>query len=573
MSHKNKPSLFQRAKNFITAPITLMGIGAIVMPLALIGITITVILYAKGYRLQRKGELIQTGALTLESPVRNTEFTVLGKNQTIRGKIPKNIMGIKSGSYKVQLTKDNYYSYTRNIDIRPGLSYIVFGQMYLQPPKIEFNNLYTGNIQIISESPYNSEILLIERFQVSENTKNSEVVLHECSIVSNLWKTPSCSKLWDSSDINFVNQNNNQLEINTKLFDIKPSTNNSLLLVKTQVTEKSSEDIDNIDLESPQDSSSEEVNSRSTPEEVYMLIDRNAEVNNYQLLENLPSDAKDLRWSSNENYLVYEKNNDLLSYDLETQVSTILLSDITKKNQIHLVNTSFITLQNNKIIQKGLDGQLIKEILDPEVTYIEYVDDQNLNPAIPDTAEDNVIDLENQFPASRTFKPEDFINFYVDNSGQYLLAYLENEVILLNNEDQEYYIVKDKLSDNNLDFVSFSPDLDKILFKKDKELYIYWFNLDKWDYLSERKLKNIYTCSTDCKAYWGNNSQTLFIWEKNENSTYGDLYYTDLYGENSNILLEDINSTILIRKESKNIFVKQNSKENQLPEFSLKIIK
>ena len=141
--------------------------------LAFFVITSITIIYAAGYSYNfKKGRIEKTGILYLESFPKNADISINGKYED---KTPKRFTRLLPDSYFVQITKDGYYPWQQNLEVKSNLT--TFSRDIVLFKKTLPINLIEGKINTFQVSP-NQEKIIYSKIEGNNeelkmyNTKN-----------------------------------------------------------------------------------------------------------------------------------------------------------------------------------------------------------------------------------------------------------------------------------------------------------------------------------------------------------------------------------------------------------------
>lgn len=478
---------------------TFSWLGAILMPVILVFLTTIVILYSKGYRLTNIGTIIQTGALTVQSNVSDVRIYVNGHDQ---GVAPKILTGLEEGRYDVKVERDKYYSYSRDIPVNPGLSYTVYSSLFYTTENIQFQTVESDSNQIYFPTKGHELILM------TKINDDDDLSMYKCTTGSTFWSQPECTEFWDGNSIKFKLDGLNFL----------PSPDNSKILISGNI-ETTANQNENIDTTLP-------------VEKIIVFADGNK--NTFTSADGLPNDLSLLQWSNDSKFLIYSKNSDLISYNFDKSITTILLGGWEFPRSYLLINGSVIYLTANSIERKDLDGTDHKVLISSDVTPDYQIDFNNVT------------------------------SIKMDPTGRYLLLITNNYPIVIDLKDEISFSLTidcpQTTSETTCEFISFSPDGQKAIFSKDGISYILWIEIEEWDYITTTNPYEIFNCSgIKCTYTWADDSSVIFVWKSNNIDQsidpLGTIWYSDLWGENQNALISDIFPDTLCTDNAGKLFV------------------
>lgn len=137
-----------------------------------------VLLYTAGYSLNlKKGQLVKTGILYVDSKPKAATILINGKE---RGKTPLRFTKLLPDNYFVEVKKDGYYSWQKDVEIKSNLT--EFMEDIILFKNVLPTNLIAGKINIFSTSP-DKKYFLYSIYQENNeelrllNIKNNEDTL------------------------------------------------------------------------------------------------------------------------------------------------------------------------------------------------------------------------------------------------------------------------------------------------------------------------------------------------------------------------------------------------------------
>ncbi|MFA6322679.1 MAG: PEGA domain-containing protein [Candidatus Buchananbacteria bacterium] len=112
-------------------------------------ITPIILLYAAGYSFNfKKGQLVKTGILYVDSKPKNADIDINGQN---KGKTPNRFTKLLPDIYNVKVSKDGYYPWQKDIEIKSNLS--EFAEDIVLFKDTLPINIVSGKINVLSASP------------------------------------------------------------------------------------------------------------------------------------------------------------------------------------------------------------------------------------------------------------------------------------------------------------------------------------------------------------------------------------------------------------------------------------
>ncbi|HOU76134.1 MAG TPA: PEGA domain-containing protein [Candidatus Dojkabacteria bacterium] len=507
----------------------LSWMGGTLMPLMLISLTYGIIMISKGYRLTKEGQIIQTGVLSVTSNVRGASLYV---NSEYKGNVPKVISGIELDTYEVNVRKTDYYNYNFTVPINPSYSFSVYSKLYKLPEKIVFEEIF-ADAENIYTSNNNKTVIL-------KTNDKEKYELYKCTLSTTLISKPSCDPIFDIQEnidlADFNYKSNAYVDINTLRTKLSP--NNQQLLLEITIRNKI-ETIEDEAILEEENLPDEEIGKE------LILLDLSGKDVEITSLDRIPQNIDQIVWSTDSKYLIFERENDLIAFDIDKESINIVVGSWENKDlEYQLINGSVIFWSENGLEIRDLDGKTYDPIVVPEQKFT------NLSSEI-----------------TQTFNVENTKLVTIDQSGLRPIVEKEDLMYVLDIKDNTFKVIPDCLTSQGCNFKSFSPDAEKALFQKENAYYLYWIEKEEWDYLTEDILYELFVCNErKCEIQWADDSSILFIWMQSydDNEAIGEIWYCDFWGKNKNKLITEVVSNFIVTDKASRIHVGKVKNEEEI---------
>lgn len=505
----------------------LSWMGGILMPLMLILLTYGIIMISKGYRLTKEGQIIQTGVLSVTSNVRGASLYI---NSEYKGNIPKVISGIELDTYEIKVSKEDYYDYNFTVPINPSYSFSVYSKLYLLPEKIEYNSIAEDVGSIFTSKINNKDVILIKQ------SDDNNLEISKCTLSTTILSKPTCNNMFElSKDIDLTELDYSKAAfIDTKAVELKISPDNKHILMEITILEEEIQESETII-----DIFKEKTETANTEIEVgkeLLLLTLTGKDVKPTFLERIPQNIDQIEWSEDSSYLFFERNNDLISYDISKETINIIIGNWEEdKLEYQLINGSIVFWDKDGLELRDFDGKTYDPIITPKQKF-------------------------SQLPKAsvQTFTAEDTQLIAIDASGLRPILEKNDTTYVLDLNDNSFLTIPECSINEDCIFDSYSPDGEKVVFKKDNGYYLYWIEKEEWDYLTEDRLYELFVCNErKCNLQWADDSSALFIWMQSydDNELMGEIWYCDFWGRNKNKLITGVIDSFVVTDKASRLHI------------------
>jgi len=465
---------------------------------------IAIYFYANGWRLGDTNQLfIKTGVLTVESDPFLANVYVKGED---KGRTPKSV-SLPIGEYKISVYKSGYHEWVKNVEIKEQKSTPVYPWLVKEDIKKEQNFLLQGKKYINSWiDQYDNHIY----FLVNEYLAQNQIYRYS------LYRFDTNTAFWDMGSnprtvLTFDT-------ISEPIVEIQLSPNGLLgvlTIVSPEVTK-------------------------------YYLLDstKSSTLNNLMELNLSVFSSYDMTWSRNNQYLMFDSESDLISFDITKQTRYLLLKKVEGKEYIWSTDSDgfFYKLDINQeyqleddiysyiLIQQQMDGSAPKTL----VTDLFF---QKNNDYILRYREDTGDGKYSPFTNSpeSTKSVGKIKTFFVNQNAKGIYIETDTSSYWYNVNNKRYYLI----SPYSADLVDFSHDNYKLIFKNEKGYGVFTLQKEDGDHTTVIGSEEIKDAEKDISTIkWISNS--LNIWYTKGKS----MYIADKDGENSIKILENIDTNI-----------------------------
>lgn len=478
---------------------------------------LVIVLYVQGWRIDLTNQSVKkVGILTVESTPTLAEIYIDGEN---KGRSNKSIP-LDIGSHEVIVSKDGYYDWQKSVDILEEKSTPIF------PILIKRN--------LIPTLIYQSDLLL-EQYWIDDSNSNLLLLLRDdntyrllhYNINNSFWSlnsTPTTVLTINSTDENSISDINLQLSPSGKkaiLQVFMDKSTNKYIIPTTRAS------------------------SYATITESPLNLE---DFNNYNI-----------SWTQDENYLILESQNDVISYDVNNKTKYVLMK---KTNPLDVWSTD-------------KDGYfyIFKNVETEDDNLLQY---RLYQYNIDGTGETELISafyLQKNLEYLETYRAENFDFDFFTNSPECTQTIGEISYFNVNEDTMGLFIQTTQSTywyDTTLDkyitispypsvLLEYSPDGDKALIKTPTDYAIFTFDKEEGDHTLTIGTKNISNLDYDqiVKINWLSNSNNL---QYQENET---VYLTDREGDNKTPLTENENILFWIVTTSGDELIVLSQKKNQ----------
>ncbi len=134
-----------------------LAITEVIMVVAVIGMIILLTFLAMGYNVNKDGEVSQQGIAQIHSMPSGASIAIDGNS--ILPRTNTNRM-MEAGEHYVELTRDNYDSWHKTVNIEPGIVYkLDYPRLFLQNREVETMREYDDNLALFEPAPNHDSIL------------------------------------------------------------------------------------------------------------------------------------------------------------------------------------------------------------------------------------------------------------------------------------------------------------------------------------------------------------------------------------------------------------------------------
>ncbi|MDY0096757.1 MAG: PEGA domain-containing protein [Candidatus Dojkabacteria bacterium] len=462
---------------------------------------VAIYFYANGWRLDPQGEIfIKTGVLTVQSDPSLANIYIEGKQE---GRTPKSV-SLPVGTYNISAYRSGYVQWEKNIEIKEEKSTPV--HPWLIKEKILESNM----------------------FSLSQKTYVNSWINESQNYIYFLTKQPLTTGLLYRYELY-------RFDINTTFWDLGSNPKIVLTLDLPQESEIG------LDL-SPNGILAVLQITDATSTKSYLLD--STQSSNLASMDELNISALSsykMSWSLNNQYLMFDSNTDLISYDISRQTRYLLIKKEEDKSYIWSTDEQgyFYKVDENTenqnedvyaylLIQQQMDGSNSKVLVDDlyfqkDKGYIDQYKD--------DSKEGKYAPFTNSPQSTKSVGKLQSIRIHQGAKGIYLRT--ETSAYWYSMDNQKYYLISPYPSQ----FVQFSPDNYKLIFKDTQGYNVFTFNKQDGDHTVELGSKNIKGLDTDStNVNWISNSS--YIWYEKDNV----LYIADKDGDNQVEILKELDT-------------------------------
>jgi hypothetical protein len=448
---------------------------SILVTLSLILGTFIVYFLSKGYRFNIiEREIERTGVITVNSYPRKAKIYIDGE---YAGTSPKAIAGIKEGRHTISVKKEGYYTWENSVEVISQQSIPIHTMLFLEeterdPAFLEEDYdvdklIFDRDNHLAIFSQYTSQEESVsedESIDDPEQTSDADTVEAKTDIPKTLeiwayrlsyqfWQTkPQPQKIAEFSpaDVDFNDLDLQQYEIN-----IAPNSQRVLVSIKTS-------DDDTRYFILPTDGA-------ATPYREITTLSRYNNIN--------PT------WDPSSQYLIFAKDNELRSYNVETSAQIILFESNTIDEYVWTPDSAgFIyTIEPSQkyfsIYRVNVAGGKREEIFSNVSIQENNPDDSELNTNSPD--EDNPTDeLTDQTVEPELLKCSSINDIRILSEGKYMLLICPEKILIHTFSKEQTEVVATKTPE----FILASPDGKRFLYKTNENIiYQYTIEIDEGD--------------------------------------------------------------------------------------------
>ncbi|MFH1547381.1 MAG: PEGA domain-containing protein [bacterium] len=436
--------------------------------------TLFVYYYSKGYRIDiLNGEIERTGVITVETIPRRATIYVDGKE---KGKSPKAITDLTEGEHTVLIKKDGYQDWSMTVTVVPEQSIPVEIVMFYSTPLSDLISLP------------DIDTYQIDKFYTDKNNQIAIfTVMEETESILQVWGYPINRRFWE-------------LETNPYLiteFNIQTTATE----VPTPII-----DPDNFEILISPNSQRAILSSTVNSENSYFLFYTDRYVEEPAELDNLKFTGDVTpTWSEDSQYLVFSKNNELRTINVDSIVQTII-AEKTEKDEF--IWTSTDTSQLYFVEKRSADYSIVR---------IRATGNNK------STVIENVVSLSSLSYTDDSEPKSSVVNdIHVSENGDYLIIMETERILVYSFKEDEFSLYPAE----NPVFLSFSPEGNKFLYTNGNNPNLFEYNMivssgDPIHVLGPRTLLDIHTVYSPRYFAWDPDEKSVLFTNLNsDNATY-----------------------------------------------------
>ncbi len=472
-------------------------ISALASLFLLIG-TIVIYLYANGWRIDPLNQqVLKTGVLTVESDPFLSDLKIDGKN---KGKTPKSA-SLQVGEYDITVSKDGYQDWNKEVEIKQEKSTNVFP--WLVRKEIGKRNIetITGETFVNSWMNTNSDHILILTYTQDETTLSFSYKLWLYNVNTTFWDLSSNPKVLLSFDAT------TQPEIS-----ILQSPNGQYAILKY---------------------------AQESTSTTYLLdISKIGTLSDLTVLNTNQFDSYNMAWSNNNKYLMFESDQDLISFNIDRQTRYLLIKksadtkyiwNTDEQGYFYTVETA-LDNENDKVYayiltQEEMDGS------NPKVLVNDLFFQKNKEYILRYRDEDPELTSSSFTNSTASTKSVGMVEKIVVNQyAQGIYIQTDTASYWYNILTKRYYLI----SPYESNLVLFAPDNRKLLYKDTNGYGVFTFLKEEANPNVEIGSKSVGGLNGSAKILgWLSNS--LYIQYIQDNN----VYICDKDGDNNIMVLEN----------------------------------
>jgi hypothetical protein len=475
----------KKIKSFLTVVIVLVLLSA--------G-TAGIYFYSKGYRIDlTQGEISKSGVISIETTPKRANVYIDGNN---KGKSPRAITGLSEGEHEIIIQKEGYREWKMTVTVAAEQSIPIEATLfYLEP-----------NIEKISTKEL-SDYVIDQIFFDQNNQIAIFTVLSTEESKLQVWGYPINRRFWE--------------------LDTDPFLITEFLTTEIEDSQIPMLNIQNYNIQISPNSQRALLNTTADNTSKYYTfytdryVEAPAEITNInQFGEVLPL------WSQDSQFIVFSKNNELRTLNIESNVQTVIFEKgdeenfiwtSTENSQIYYVKPKENDYDIYRVRTEGDSNTIVLEnvISNSSLT---YVDGETSN---------------NNFDAT---------NIKISENGEFLIVFEQDRVIVYSFKEDEYA----SYPAENPIFTGFSPEYDKFLYINGDTPNLLEFNLtvedgDPIHSIGPRVILDIHTSYNPISYRWLPDSSSLLLSHPNDSETY-DLTALSVEGLNEFLAISNIYS-------------------------------
>jgi hypothetical protein len=503
----------------------------LLVSLIIIACTISVIFYAKGYRINfTDSVVIKTGILHLETSPNRANFWL---TEDFTGKTPEIVSSVPAGEYELDIWLDGYHDINYGIEIFAERSTPLSVFLFKKEPEIEIvEEIEEPIIDIHVDNSRNNALVFIEESQ-DKIQRNYEILKYQTN--TRFWQLGSNPSTLFTFSIDI------ESEIEEIL--ISPNSKNVLLTI----TNSQKEIVENTKL---------------LPAGKHLIS-----LDTQTVLADITTIQGDVKWSHDGETIVWKDNRGINKLNLKEPDLPILVYTPPKDTNIIYYDSYtngeiYMLLKtegNSYVSLSRVSEELEKTFL---IEKIYYQEEQRF---LENWKEDEKIPYQifTNSPQSTIFvgEPKEFLIskesqniIFNTDFASYLYDIQENSYILINPYETE--------------ILNFSPDGRKIIFLSLENEKLGFFRIEKEINDYSTKLGGHYVAD-----YITQEDCTDFAWHQNSQNIYyiceGSLYVTDIKA-NSNInLVQKFGNKILLENRDKVVTFSTQEETLNIVEYTI----
>lgn len=289
----------------------------IISPVLIIGTTILVILFSRGWRINIKDRtVVSTGILDINSDPKGANVYINGEKKETT---PAVIDSLTAGEYLIELRKDGYVSWQKNINIEEEKVNKLTANLFEE--KAELQQISDFPVEEIYFSNDGDQALVV-------NKRNNYQGIWRLQLNQNFFQLEKSNvkvaDLMESTGLNLVNSS----------YEILINNNFSFAVIKTALNE-------------PEESN-------------YYLINIKKENSEIQVISDLIPDNARLAWAEDSKHLIIENDQQLLSLNIQNLQQIVITNQLEAAWDTDTEDIYYTTKLNNsastKIYRSNLDG-------------------------------------------------------------------------------------------------------------------------------------------------------------------------------------------------------------------------
>lgn len=462
---------------------------------------IAVYFYANGWRLGNSNQLfIKTGVLTVESSPSLANLYVNGESE---GRTPKSV-NLPIGNHSVSVSRNGYTEWKKDIEIKEQKSTPIYP--WLIKEKISKEELFSLQGKKYINSWINKDSTHV---YFLTNEYIPDTLLYKYT----LYRFDSNTAFWDISS-------NPRIVLT---FDLPQEPKVEILLSPNG-------QLGIITL----------INTNSTN---YYILDatKSSTLETLTQIDLLPFASYQMTWSNNNQYLIFDSKNDLISFDIARQTRYLLIKKTEGKDYIWNTDKqgNFYRLEENSdyltdesiysyvLIQTQMDGS------EPNILLNDLYFQKNQDYIMKyqqDTGSGKYLPFTNSPESTKSVGK--VISFTVSQEAKGIFLQTNLSSYWYSIELEKYYLISPYLSE----LISFAPNNECLIFKDETGYNVFRFYKEEGDHTVDIGAKNIKDMpQSSSNIHWLPNSLNLSYIQDNI------MYVVDIDGENKVTVMNDTN--------------------------------